>query len=129
MASVDPRETLRRLAQSGTPAELHDFGQRQIADGQRDIGFTAIDISQQRGYPQARLQFGRWYDPRYQNDTRFFSKPDPAIAARYYQEARNAGTAEAGNELRGLCTTLENDPPADPAAEDAARMTVEQFCR
>ena len=127
-APLNRRSELQRLNQSGTPRDLFDFGRESLREGEREVGYLAVDIAQQRGHAEAMIQMGRWYDPRYHNDERIFSRPNSEQAARYYKRAFEAGLSAGSDELRGLCNSLRRDPPNDPAELEAAQALLANTC-
>ena len=130
-AQVSPAERkaeLQRLAQSGSPGDLYAFGRQSLQAGDRETGYLAVDIAQQRGHGEAMMQVGRWYDPRHHGADRMFSRPNSEQAARYYKRAYETGLSAGGDELRGLCSALSRDPPADPVEQDAAATLLSTSC-
>jgi hypothetical protein len=102
----NPRQTLQRLLDGGTPAEIYEFGRVLLEAGNQFDGFEAMDGARRRGDKDALLQFGRWYDPRYQNSDMRYFRPDLLLALRYYTQSVNSGSREAKTELEGLCAYI-----------------------
>lgn len=125
---VDWRGDLQRLTQNGSPVDIYDFGRRSMEAGERETGYLAIDIAQQRGYGEAILQIGRWYDPRYHANERMFSRPNIEQAGRYYKRAFEAGLSAGVEELRGLCSSVRRDPPSEPDEQENARLFLSTYC-
>jgi hypothetical protein len=123
------RADLQGLINSAPPREIFLFGKEALGAGDRDVGYLAIDISQQRGHAEAILQVGRWYDPRYFEADKMFSRPNIEQAARYYKRALSVGLSEGGDELRGLCSVLSRDPPTDPVLEQEAQSVLSTMCQ
>ena len=123
------RADLQNLVNSAAPREIFIFGKEALGAGDRDVGYLAVDIAQQRGHGEAILQVGRWYDPRYFEAEKMFSRPNIEQAARYYKRALSAGLSEGGDELRGLCSVLSRDPPTDPDLEREAQSVLSTMCQ
>lgn len=123
------RADLQALINSAAPRDIFLFGKEALGAGDRDVGYLAVDISQQRGHAEAILQVGRWYDPRYFEAEKMFSRPNIEQAARYYKRALSAGLSEGGDELRGLCSVLSRDPPTDPDLEREAQSVLSTMCQ
>lgn len=125
------QELANLMRDDGDAAKMLEGG-RKLLDSQRaelrDFGFRAVDRASQKGSPAARLELGKLYDPRYFKVGRGgMDKANPSIAAEFYRQAKDGGSREAEDELKGLCTLL-----AQPSADIDERVrvsTTEQYCR
>lgn len=102
-------ERLRQTDQDGD--ELFKLGQEAQAAGDASVLFQATELSMLRGFGAAKLQMGRWYDPRYAN-TDIFDRPAANNAARYYFELSVEGDNEAKALLSSLCEESRNPESA-----------------
>ena len=127
-APMNRRSELQRLNQTASPQDIFNFGRESLREGEREVGYLAVDIAQQRGLAEAMIQMGRWYDPRYHNDERIFSRPNSEQAARYYKRAFEAGLSAGSDELRGLCNSLRRDPPNESPELEAAQALLANTC-
>lgn len=87
--------------------ELLALSRDAFAQGNREIGNQAIQLSMQRGHAEAKLEIAQWYDPRTFAADRVASI-DANKAARSYFELALEGNEKAVSLLTSLCREASN---------------------
>ncbi|MDW9478600.1 hypothetical protein GOB57_07775 [Sinorhizobium meliloti] len=87
--------------------ELLALSRDAFAQGNREIGNQAIQLSMQRGNTEAKLEIAQWYDPRTFAADRV-SSIDANKAARSYFELALEGNSKAETLLTSLCREASN---------------------
>lgn len=98
-------EKLRQSDNDGD--ELLALSRDAFAQGNREIGNQAIQLSMQRGNANAKLEIAQWYDPRTFAADRVASI-DANKAARSYFELALEGNEKAVTLLTSLCRDASN---------------------
>ncbi|MBZ9791693.1 PAN domain-containing protein [Rhizobium sp. 3T7] len=75
--------------------------------GNRGVGFEAVNLSMQRGNPEAKLEIAQWYDPRTFAKDRVDAL-DANKAARSYFELALGGNEKAKRLLTSICEESGN---------------------
>lgn len=87
--------------------ELFALSRDAFAQGDRNIGNQAIQLSMQRGNADAKLEIAKWYDPRTFAADRA-AAIDTNKAARSYFELALEGNSDAVGLLTSLCREASN---------------------
>ncbi|MDX0463419.1 hypothetical protein GOC73_27745 [Sinorhizobium medicae] len=98
--------------------ELLALSHDAFAQGNRDIGNQAIQLSMQRGNAEAKLEIAQWYDPRTFASDRVASI-DANKAARSYFELALEGNEKAVTLLTSLCREASNTGSAHANSFDS----------
>ncbi len=89
-------------------ASLMRNGDKLLELGDLSAARTFFSKARDLGNREASLRLGKTYDPVVFSDKNVQGlKPDPAMALKYYLEARTAGIADAENAITGLETWMK----------------------
>jgi hypothetical protein len=102
---ADRFEKLKQSDNDGR--DLFSLSRDAFAQGDRDIGNQAIQLSMQRGNADAKIEIAKWYDPRTFAADRV-SAVDTNKAARSYFELALEGNSNAAGLLTSLCREATN---------------------
>jgi hypothetical protein len=127
--AADQRQKLQQMMRDGTPAEIYEFGRKLLEVGNKVDGFEAIDVARARGNKDALLQFGRWYDPRYQDNRLEYFRPNLLLALSFYRKSMDSGSREATTELAGLCADIRTNRIDTRSMSLEARTNLAEACR
>jgi hypothetical protein len=127
---ADQRQKLQQMMRDSTPAEIYEFGRKLLEAGNKLDGYEALDVAKERGDKDALLQFGRWYDPRYQdNNGLLYFRPNALLALDYYRRSMDSGSREARTELAGLCADIRTNRIDTRSMPVEERTKLAKACR